>query len=224
MDTLTIFALLPVALILYYIYKKDSRPEPFKTLAITFLLGCATVLPACLAENFFATDNVFVENYCVVAPAEEFFKMLVVMLYIWKHKDFDDSYDAIVYCVMASLGFAAVENVMYVFSNENGLMVALLRAVLSIPGHTVFAVFMGYFVAVAKTHFYYGRRGKQWACLAAALFTAVMVHGTYDFLLSGEDGEYMGLFAIFVIVTDVFAFLLVRKASRDDHPMIQDFN
>ncbi len=223
MEILTTLALLPVALILWYIYKQDHDPEPARTLAITFLWGCVTVVPASLLEILIPAENPFVENYCVVAPVEELVKMTVVMLYIWKHKDFDDTFDAIVYCVMASLGFAAVENLLYVFLTDNGLQVAILRAVVSIPGHAVFAIIMGYFVGKAKTHFYYGRKRKQWACLGVAFAGAAMVHGTYDYLLS-DDGAYFVLFAVFVLVTDICAFLMVRKASREDHPMIQDIN
>ncbi|MCQ2250517.1 MAG: PrsW family glutamic-type intramembrane protease [Bacteroidales bacterium] len=222
MEFLTLLALLPVALILFYIYRQDHDPEPFKTLAITFLWGCVTVVPALLLEIFIPAENPFVENYCVVAPVEELVKMLVVMLYVWNHKDFDDTFDAIVYCVMASLGFAAVENLLYVLLNDDGtgLQVALLRAVLSIPGHAVFAIFMGYFVGIAKTHFYFGRKRKQWACLAAAFFSASLVHGTYDFLLT--EADYMVAFLVFVLVTDICAFAMVSKASKNDHPMIQD--
>lgn len=220
MPLLGLLALAPVAIILYVVYKNDHDPEPFKTLAITFLWGCATVVSALAAETMLHTEDPFLENFLIVAPAEEIGKMAVIMLYIWNHKDFDDSFDAIVYSVMASLGFAAVENLGYVL--QNGWSVGVARAIFSIPGHASFAIFMGYFVGRAKTHFYYMRRVKMFGCLAAALGTAIFVHGMYDYLLA--LGDVFVLYLIFVAAMDAFAIAMVWRSAKNDHPMIQDFD
>lgn len=211
----TLAALLPVFIILWYVYRQDHDPEPRHVVAATFGFGCLTVVPVLLMEWFHFSDP-FLEMYLQVAPAEEFCKLAVIMLYVWNHKDFDDSYDSIVYCVMASLGFAAVENLLYTI--ENGLEVAIMRAVTSIPGHAAFAVFMGYFVARARHHHYYQRTARKWGALAAAFIVPVFVHGTYDYLLT--DISYFTLWVIFVLMMDVVAFLLVKKAARNDKPMI----
>lgn len=218
---LGLLALVPVAVILYVVYKKDHDPEPFRTLKNTFLWGCLTVVSAFILETLLVSDNPIVENFLVIAPAEEIGKMAVIMLYIWKHKDFDDSFDAIVYSVMASLGFAAVENLAYVLGN--GWSVGIARAVFSIPGHASFAIFMGYFIGKAKTHFYYYRNSKMFTCLALALCSAIFVHGMYDFLLSLGSELFM-LFLVYVVVMDAVAIKMVLVTSKDDHPMIQDFD
>lgn len=215
---LPLLALLPVGLLLYYIYHKDHDPEPFKTLAVTFVLGCATVVPAMALEMSVDIDTPVVENFLIVAPVEEMVKMAVVMLYIWRHKDFDDSFDAIVYSVMASLGFAAIENLIYVM--QNGWEVGIMRAIFSVPGHCAFAIFMGFFIGKAKNHFYHQRKSMMWKCLVASFLVAVAVHGIYDILLCHSD--YFLWFVIFVLAMDVFAFMLVRNAARNDHPLIID--
>lgn len=213
-NVLTVAALLPVFLVLWYIYRQDHDPEPRGVVAATFGFGCLTVVPVLLMEWETFSDP-FIQMYCQIAPAEEFWKLLVIMLYIWNHKAFDDSYDSIVYCVMASLGFAAVENMLYTI--ENGLAVAAMRSVTSIPGHAAFAVFMGYFVARAKHHSFYKRTANQVGAIAAAFLVPTFVHGTYDYLLTNPD--WILLWVIFVLFMDVVAFLLVKKAAKDDKPM-----
>lgn len=214
---LALLALLPVAVVLWFVYFKDKRKEPLRTLAFTFMWGTLTVIPVVIIELLFDTSNPFVENFLVVAPTEEFFKFLVVMLYVWKHKDFDDSFDAIVYCVTASLGFAAIENLFYVL--DNGFGVGIARAVTSIPGHAEFAVFMGYFLCRAKTHFYHQRSSLMKKNLAYALGSAILIHGCYDYFLSME---WHWLFIVSIIVLDIAAIYLINKASKEDKPMIID--
>lgn len=215
---LALLAILPVALLFYYIWRKDHNPEPLKTMAVTFLWGCATVISALAIQFTVSCPDVIGEYFLVVAPSEELGKLAVIWFYIWKHKDFNDSFDAIVYSVMASLGFAAVENVLYVL--ENGWAVGLMRAVSSVPGHAVFAVFMGYFFGRAKTHFYYGRRRDMAVSLILSYLSAVVVHGTYDCLLTSP--QLFVFFVIFVIAIDVAAFKIISHASHHDHPMVMD--
>lgn len=215
---LGVLALLPVCLILYYIYRKDRRKEPLRTLAIAFGWGFLTTISAIIIEFSITADSAFVENYFVIALTEEGGKMAVLLLYIWKHKDFDDSFDAIVYSVAVSLGFAASENLFYVY--QNGYQVALMRALLSVPGHACFAIFMGYYFGQAKTHFYYGRRPKMMLSLAKSLGLAIMVHGTYDYLLTSPS--WFVFFLLFVVAMDVAAFRLVRMSADSDRPMITD--
>lgn len=215
---LGVLALLPVALILFYIYRKDHRREPFRTLAIAFGWGFLTVISAVVIEMLVSADSALVENYFVIALTEEAGKLAVLYLYIWKHKDFDDSFDAIVYSVAVSLGFAASENLLYVY--QHGYQVALMRALLSVPGHACFAIFMGYYFGQAKTHFYYGRRQKMMLSLAKSLGLAIAVHGTYDYLLT--DFSWFGFFLLYVVAMDVAAFRLVRISADSDRPMITD--
>lgn len=219
---LIILAILPVAVLLWIVYRKDHDPEPLRTVGFAFLWGCVSVVPAILGEWMVSFDNAFLDATLGVAIVEELVKLAVLMLYIWRHADFNDSFDAIVYSVTVSLGFATVENIMYVVNG--GLSVAILRALLSIPGHATFAIIMGYFFAKAKTHFYYQRKNKQYAYLALSLLIPTLIHGIYDFLvISCETNNSLVILVLaFSIVVDVICFVLLHNAAKNDKPMVQD--
>lgn len=222
MKLILMLALLPVAAVFYYVYRKDRDPEPPRTLGFAFLWGCVSVIPAIIAELVFESENLAIETFLCVGLVEESVKLAVLMLYIWKHADFNDSFDAIVYSVTVSLGFAAIENIMYVF--QGGVMVAVMRALLSIPGHAAFAILMGLFLARAKHHFYYGRRQQQYLNLFLALCTATTAHGIYDYLaLSSSDADLsFGWMIGFVVILDAVCLLIVHNESKNDRPMVSD--
>ncbi|MBP5368508.1 MAG: PrsW family intramembrane metalloprotease [Bacteroidales bacterium] len=227
MNNLALIALLPVAVILYYVYKKDRDPEPIKTVAATFGLGALSCIPAILFELLaelalgftpLETDTSLYHRahmFWGVAAIEEICKWSVVMVYVWKHKDFDDSYDAIVYCVSASLGFAALENIMYVF--QNGLGVALMRAITSVPGHACFGVFMGFFIAKAKYYYSHERIHLYRGHMILALTVPTLVHGEYDYLLTVGEMWY---FLLLIVVADIVALLLIHHSFKADHPIV----
>ncbi len=216
-----LLSLLPVAAILYYVYHKDHDPEPPRTIGFAFLWGCLSVIPAITAELLFPSSNQFVELFVNIGLVEESVKFAVLMLYIWKHADFNDSFDAIVYSVTISLGFAAVENIMY--NINGGFAVSIIRALFSIPGHTCFAILMGVFLAKAKTHFYYGRRQEQYTSLMLALLTATIAHGTYDYLaiMTSSNEDFVIWLLAFVIILDIACLIIVHNASKNDKPMVQ---
>ena len=219
---LILLALLPVAAILFFIYRHDHDPEPIRTICFAFLWGCVSVVPALLGEWVVDIEDPFLNATFGIAFVEEAAKLAMLMLYIWKHADFNDSFDAIVYSVTVSLGFAAVENIMYVING--GLDVAILRALFSIPGHATFAILMGYNFAKAKTHFYYGRRQQQYTYLALALMVPTLAHGIYDFLaMTAQDHEERIMLLLgFVGVIDIICIIMVRIAAKNDKPMVQD--
>lgn len=227
MQIIAVISFLPVFLILYYIYKKDRDPEPIKTVGITFAFGAVSCIPAIIlelaAEYALNASPLEVDTpiynrarmFAGVALIEEVCKWCVVMLFIWKHKDFDDSYDAIVYCVTASLGFAALENLLYVV--QNGLAVGIMRAVTSVPGHACFGVFMGYFLAKAKYHSSHGDKQKMILWMALALAVPVLVHGEYDYLLTVD---MLWVFLGLIVIADIVAFVLIHHSFHDDHPIV----
>ena len=227
MQIIAVISFLPVFLILYYIYIKDRDPEPIKTVGITFAFGALSCIPAIILElaaeyalnaSPLEMDTPIYNRlhmFLGVALIEEVCKWGVVMLFIWKHKDFDDSYDAIVYCVTASLGFAALENLLYVV--QNGLAVGIMRAVTSVPGHACFGVFMGYFLAKAKYHSSHGNKGVSLRWMALALTVPVIVHGEYDYLLTVD---LLWVFLGLIVIADIVAFVLIHHSFHDDHPIV----
>ena len=169
---LAVLALIPVIALLIFIYLKDkNEKEPIGFLIGLFFAGMGTIITAVIAEFIGDAILELILPYTpvlkaillaliVVGPAEELGKYAVLRLITWKNKNFNYSYDAIVYAVFVSLGFACLENVGYVF--QNGIGTALLRMFTSVPGHASFAVFMGFFYSKAK---YEAVRGNKSAWL-----------------------------------------------------------
>ena len=203
-------ALLPVFLVLHYVYKKDSAErEPIAVVAKVFIAGAIfsfidipieRVMQTIL-YNAYGADTVqyeLAENIFGVALVEELTKWAVFMVFIWKHKDFDWRYDGVVYAVTASLGFAGMENIMYVLSYGTGVSIG--RAIFSIPGHASFGVFMGYYLARAK---HWDLKGNIFFCVLALIFSVavpVAIHGVYDFLLSpvAKETDFSAYFLVYV--------------------------
>ncbi len=227
-------ALIPVAGLLVFIYFNDRKEkEPFGLLIALFFAGMGTIVTALIAElaGSFILDLIFPYEsifkafllaMLVVGPAEEAGKYLVLRLITWKNKHFDHSYDAIVYAVFVSLGFAALENVGYVI--QNGFGTAIVRMFVSVPGHAFFAVFMGIFYSKAK---YASLTGKKSAC-ALNKFLAILVpsalHGIYDGILFGGNatgetllaGVSLFLWIGYIIALFTVSFILIFKSARND--------
>jgi RsiW-degrading membrane proteinase PrsW (M82 family) len=119
-------------------------------------------------------DNVMNAFYVAAIP-EEALKLIALWLVVRKNPYFDEHFDGIVYAVCVSLGFAGIENVCYLFGNmENWLSVGIMRALLSVPGHYAFGVFMGYYFA----RYYFVKR-SAWNAIRI-LLVPVLAHGMYD--------------------------------------------
>ena len=192
METIVIIvaALLPAALLWGYIWKKDEKKEPAKWLAKATWNGVLICIPAALVEMIisnmlFGADGkpttiigTTANAFLVAAIPEEVCKLLALWLVLRKNPSFDEHFDGIVYAVCVGLGFAAFENVLYLFDNaDNWASVALLRSLMAVPGHYAFAILMGYYYS--KYHF--ADRSRKTAVLI--LLAPVLAHGLYDALL-----------------------------------------
>ena len=184
---LLLSALAPVAAVIIYVYVKDKyEKESKRMLALAFALGAVIsiiittvlyvffdlLLP--LPDNFSIWQQ-FVKAFFVVALSEEFSKYIMVRAFLQPRKSFNEPFDGIIYAVMVSMGFAAVENIMYVI--QGGMDVALLRAFTAIPAHASFGILMGYYMGKAK----FSNNRIKWNLIGLAL--AVLFHGAYDFFL-----------------------------------------
>jgi len=188
MLSLLALSLAPGIAIIFYIYSKDKYDrEPFEPLFISFLLGVVCTVPAALVQRalqpeldlFFSQFSIAyyaLWAYGLVAFSEEGCKFLVLRLYSYRRRAFNEPFDGIVYSVMVSMGFACLENVMYVF--EHGLATGLLRMFLSVPAHASFGVLMGYHTGLAKFD-----RPRSARHLWKGLLMAVFFHGSFDFFL-----------------------------------------
>ncbi len=198
MRNLLLVSLAPVFIIAFYVYHRDKwEKEPIGLLIISLLLGAVAVLPIIFVESYlmenplFAINTVYsaaaYEGFIVAGVTEEFFKFLVFIILIWGNKNFNEKFDGIVYAVFISLGFAGVENLMYVFNY--GIQTGYVRAITAVPLHAIVAVVMGYHLALAK----FGKRGRALQ-LFLALFLPVIFHGFYDWIVMIDQPWYLLLF------------------------------
>lgn len=125
-----------------------------------------------------------------IGLVEEYSKYFFVRYYAYKKPAFNEPFDGITYCVIVSMGFATIENFMYVF--QHGFGTAVLRMFLSVPAHAVFGVIMGYHLGLQK---HYGKKHAG----AYGLMLAAGLHGLFDFFLfqSYIPGMFLGALASF---------------------------
>lgn len=193
MDTYIILltALLPIIVLVYYIYHKDKKsPEPTGQLVKAFLFGILSVpVSFCISIPLGIIGLYPVEATNILgsistaffgaAIPEEIAKFIMLWLLLRKNPYFDEKMDGIVYAVCVSLGFAALENIMYLFSNADSyLSVGIARAIFAIPGHFCFGILMGYYYSLAK---FYPKTPKKNKALI--LVAPILVHGVYDSIL-----------------------------------------
>lgn len=213
MNIILITALLPIVVLLIFIYNKDKYDkEPIGKLLLTFFVGCMSVVPAGLMEQMLSAYQpehpilgAIYDGYVVAGLSEELWKLLLLMLVIWRSRHFDEYFDGIVYATYLSLGFACVENVMYVFGSTDPMGTAFMRGLLAVPAHFLFAVTMGYYLSIAK----FDPEKRPSHLLKAFLFPALL-HGTYDALLMVNDALGGNTALVSGVLTLVFIYFDVK--------------
>lgn len=183
---LLLIALAPGIFLAWYFYHRDSyEPEPKLKIIKIFIIGGLMVIPAALVEmgltslvkvNINNLFNIAILSFLIIAPIEELLKYYAVRRWIYNSIEFDEAMDGIVYTVAASLGFATVENVVYVI--QLGIGAGIMRAFLAVPGHALFGALMGAYIGRAKL-----RRDKETKLIITGILFAILCHGLYDFLI-----------------------------------------
>jgi hypothetical protein len=220
-------AIVPALLLLAYFHSRDIYPEPPQVVWATFFLGVLTI-PAILLfalpmEHALAPIGDpyrygLADAFLCAALPEEFFKFLVLSRYAARHKEFNEPMDGIVYGVAASLGFATLENILYVGSG--GMWVAVLRALTAVPGHAFTGVVMGYFVGRAR----FAKTGRE-QLYTLGLLVPMLLHGAYDFPLlviarfkkglhTDDIPAAAGLLALLTLVTLIVEWRLAMRLVR----------
>ena len=222
-------ALLPAILLIAYICKKDKiEKEPAGLLVSLFFLGGVMIVPAGFLEMLTAQFlepylirgtylMIALENFLLVALIEEGFKLIALKLRTWRDPAFNYLFDGVVYAVIVSLGFAAVENVLYLTGGTFGL--AVMRGLLSVPGHAIDGVFMGACYGLAKESEVHGNNAGKAGHMFLALLVPTLVHGFYDFCLSTESDTFFLIFIAFEIVVTIYAVCKVNRLSRNDRSL-----
>lgn len=239
MPVLTLLAVIPSVFLLIKVYQADKvEKEPAPLLFKLFIKGLESAFFAAVVEalliNFGLNTLVHlgliegegsflyhaIEAFLIVAVAEEGFKYYFLKQTTWTHPAFDYRFDAVVYAVFVSLGFATIENILYVWGSQiesgTGLQLSVYRGVLSVPAHCVFAVAMGIHYGAAKYAQGHEQFDLEEAGLRKAFLVPVLMHGFFDFALMMNQPLYTGLFFVFVILADYRALKAVGRASQTD--------
>ena len=198
-------ALAPGAAIGLYIYWKDEHErEPIGLLVKSFFLGVASTvitlliswpINAIIPIDPASVTQQAVHAFILVALIEEFSKFIFVRWVLYPNPNFNEPYDGIVYAVTVSLGFAGLENILYVW--DGGFEVAVIRMFTAVPAHATFGALMGYFLGIAK----FQHKKEHYSLYA--LGVATLFHGAYDYFwfISYIPGIWVG--AIASLVTGV---------------------
>ncbi|WP_251342375.1 PrsW family intramembrane metalloprotease [Haloplanus halophilus] len=238
---LTALSALPALGLAVYVRRSDATDgEPLSLLVATFLLGVLTANFAAVLNTY--TQGVFAGLgflgnalffFVVVGPVEETVKLLAVRLYAYGDDRFQAVVDGAVYGAVAGLGFATIENALYITQNLDGATMAsglgligagnnitAIRA-LAGPGHVIYSAFAGYYLGLAKFN-----RENRGPIIVKGLLVAALIHATYNTTVgigSGLVGLATGLgqlpsFFVWVLIYDgVFGLILFRKIRRYSH-------
>ena len=199
---LAALALSPIFICAIYIFIRDKyEKEPVKLLFTGVLYGAFITAPIVHTQNFVTLFipnagwlmETFYLTFIVAALVEEGYKFLLLFFLVWRNRNFNERFDGIVYGAFISLGFAGIENVLYVFNPElGGVETGLMRAVFSVPGHAIFGIMMGYYFALMKFE-----PQRRFRLLLLAYFVPWALHGTFNFILMSSMSYMMVLFVLF---------------------------
>lgn len=173
--------------LIFYRRKDREEPEPWKLVLKIFIWGMLATIPAAILE--FVVDHImpYSENatisqiiwgtFLVIAPAEEYLKYLVIKRKIYKHPEFNERLDGIIYGTIAGLGFASLENIMATLSN--GPSIILFRFFTATLMHALASGIVGYYLGRARFN---PKREKSF--IRRGLIIAIIIHGSYNFVIS----------------------------------------
>lgn len=223
---LILAAIIPAAVIFIYVYRKDTVEHEPKPMLISLLLSgmlAGTAAGTLEALGTKALSLVLPKNslvylvlmaFLIVGAAEEGMKLLVLRVRTWNSKHFNYTFDAIVYGVTVSLGFAALENIFYVL--DGGFATALARAVLSVPGHAAWGVVMGFYYGQAKVLSVAGEKEASDLMMKRAFVVPMLLHGFFDTCAFIGGPRTMGLLYLFSFAVDVIVIRRLESASSAD--------
>ena len=224
---LTLFAVVPALLLLVHVMRKDKLEKESPAFILSLIIwGILSTFVAMVLERigsyilslFFTYPTVLYNAlmyYVVVAMSEEGAKYFLLRKKTWYSQEFNCQYDAVVYAVAVSMGFALWENLIYVF--RYGFSTAIVRALTAVPGHASFGVIMGVWYGQERRYNYWGNTIKKKMSMILAFFLPVIMHGTYDFLCTSLYGWQGNLiFVVFIIILFSSSWRMVNKASEND--------
>lgn len=205
-------AVAPAIVLAIIMIRKDKRAEPIGWLLAAVGLG-VLVVPAVLMLGYLVLPDIpadtfvgaFLDSFVNAAIPEEGLKFAALYLLVKRCGHFDEMFDGIVYAVCIGMGFAGVENILYLISAEDEwISVGIGRALMSVPMHYFFAVIMGAFFSLG----WFDKKNRK-VYMAAAIILPIIVHGAYDTLCCS-----IGLnenFSSFILIAFILGFKYISR-------------
>jgi RsiW-degrading membrane proteinase PrsW (M82 family)/DNA-directed RNA polymerase subunit RPC12/RpoP len=209
-----ILGLIPGFFWLWYVYRKDKyEREPFGLVFRIVIFGAISIVPAIFLEELFdkyiysmSTHSMlgtFIIFFFGVGPIEEMCKFLACISIYW-NKQFNEPVDGIVYASASAVGFATVENILYIYSSSDitsAFSVFIARFLLATIAHIFFACMWGYNLG--------RRKMKIRGSIILGLILAMFLHGTYNFVLT-----HSVLTSSFLLPLMIIMYLMMRGRLR----------
>lgn len=220
MDILLLaYSVLPIFLIGLYIYVKDKNKEStnllIKLLLGGFLSAIITVMITVFIGNFIDIFNadytkltgikLIIYAFICVALIEELSKWIMLYKIAYNNEENDETYDMLLYGSYIGLGFACIENIIYV--SLYGVSTAIIRAFTAVPMHTTLGIIMGYYLGKTKVN-----SQKTIKNAAISIGFPIFMHGAYDYYLM--QGETYFISIVILIIGVIYAIILIKKTSK----------
>lgn len=213
---LLLVTILPSILIILFFVNSDKFKEPKSEIIKVFIFGILITIPAYILNTFlgdFWYNNTrvsqnLISSFLTAAPVEEGLKLSILYYFVYKMKDFNEPLDGIVYGVTASLGFATLENIYYVYLladhfQTSSMALAVLRSFSAVPAHAVFGIFMGYFFM----KYSFIKKGDN---LFFAFIIPFVLHGCYNLFIASNFFVSLTL----IIVAWIVALRLFSRLKK----------
>lgn len=216
MDWLALALAPSIAIIIFILYRDKFNREPALVMAVSFLYGVLSTVPAFLLETaagYFELSGIegtVIFAFLGIALVEEFVKFVPLRLYSFTRRSFDEPLDGIVHGVLIGMGFATLENILYVY--QYGTNTGWLRMFTAVPGHASWGAIMGYYTGKAKFNY-----EKRWSLLLTGLLLATFFHGLYDaclFLTQKVDEDTAVVLVLGALTTHILAVILASRLIR----------
>jgi len=214
--SLLLVTILPSILIILFFVNSDKFKEPKSEIIKVFIFGILITIPAYILNTFlgdFWYNNTkvsqnLISSFLTAAPVEEGLKLSILYYFVYKMKDFNEPLDGIVYGVTASLGFATLENIYYVYLladhfQTTSMALAVARSFSAVPAHAVFGIFMGYFFM----KYSFIKKGDN---LFFAFIVPFVLHGCYNLFIASNFFVSLSL----VIIAWIVALRLFSRQKK----------
>ena len=224
---MVLLAVIPGILLFLVVWKFDTvEKESPALLAKLFAFGALSILACILLRTlgvhaftpvFKGNHSIwflFVDSFVLTALIEECAKFVVLKLATWKNKEFNYTFDAIVYAVVVSVGFLTAENIVYLIKYKGAL--EPVRLILPIFAQIIISIFMGYFYGLAKYEDASGNKRSAKLHLVEAFLVPFVMHGLFEFTWGAEKLTLFIVFAVYVAIVTCVAIYGFVTLSRSD--------